>query len=197
MLDYGYADFDVRHRFIGSLIYPIPFKMENNVAQKVLGGWNISTIVDIESGSPFTIWDVTNFNVTSTYRLQNGGAINYNGLRVQNGNPNSFDYIVITGAPCCATDPLGNNETGPYPNSMTRRNAFRGPGYWNADVSLFKNLSITERYKLQFRGDVFNLFNHANTFLDTGNAYVFAGDGVVNASKNGKRTAQVSLRFSF
>ncbi len=196
MLDYGYADFDVRHRFIASMIYPIPFNLDNRAAKAVFGGWNVSAIVDIESGNPFTIFDVTNCNVTSCYRMSNGGAITYNRPTAIQSGPNRFDFITITGAPSDA-DLLGNNEVGPFPNRMSKRNSFRNPGYWNADVSVFKDISITEGSKLQFRLDMFNLFNHANAFVDGGNAYVFAGDGVINTFKVGRRTGQISARLTF
>ena len=217
-LDYGYADFDVRHRFIASAIYPIRFTGDNHVAKAIFDGWNISTIVDIESGTPFTIFDVTNCLVTTCYRLQNGGATAFNGTSIQNG-ANSFNYLTITGSQWGA-DPLGFNETGPYPNAFTRRNSFRGEGFWNADVSIFKNISVTERYKLQFRADVFNVFNHANFFVDGGSAFVNdpcvdtgtydplncglpvgapdpLASGTVNIQKFGNRRAQVSIRLSF
>lgn len=203
MLDYGYADFDVRHRFVSSIIYPIPFNMDNKTAKAIFGGWNVSTIFSIESGTPFTVFDVTNFNVTSTRRVANGGQLVFNGTNVQSG-PNRFTYIAINNAPSIGTDALGNNETPPFPNNMSKRNSFRGPGFWNADVSVFKNISISENKRLQFRADFFNVFNHANLFVDIANAYVFdptfAGgpaSGVVDAQKFGSRTGQISARFQF
>lgn len=198
MLDYGYADFDVRHRFIASVIYPIPFnKLENRIARSIFGNWTISSVMNIESGTPFSIFDVTNCNITTCWRMPNGGRITYNRTTVDSGNPNLFSYISITGAPVNTGDPNGNNETGPYPSNMSRRNAFRGPGNWNADVSVFKSIPVTERYKLQVRMDVFNVFNHANTFIDGGNSYVDSGDGTINAFKAGNRTAQISASLRF
>ena len=205
MLDYGYADFDVRHRFIASAIYPIPFKLDNHVAKAIFGGWTLSTIVGIKSAPPFTIFDVTNCNITTCWRMLNGGTIAFNGTSIQNG-PNLFNFISLSNVPVNSGDILGNNEVGPYPSNMSKRNPFRGKGFWNADVSAYKSISVSERYKLQFRMDAFNLFNHANTFIDGGNAFV-AGDsstvpltpatGTVNAVKAGNRRAQVSVRLTF
>ena len=204
MLDYGPADFDVRHRFIGSVIYPIRFKSDNHLTNAIFGDWDVSAIVNIAGAAPFTVWDATNFNITSVRRMANGGQIINNGTRVQSGTANLFDYLVINNAPSVGTDPFGNNETGPFPSNMSTRNSFRGFGSWNANMSLYKNIPLMERYKLQFRVDVFNVFNHANTFVDAGNAYVFdptfsggPASGVVQAFKRGNRTAQVSARFTF
>jgi Carboxypeptidase regulatory-like domain/TonB-dependent Receptor Plug Domain len=198
-LDYGYSDSDIRHRFIASFIYSIPAKLENRTANAVFGGWNVSAIVGIQSGSPFTIFDVTNCNVTTCYRLLNGGQITFNRKNaVQSANgANLFDYIVIAGAPVGTGDILGNNEVGPYPNNMSRRNSFRAPSIWSTDMSLFKDISLTERLKMQFRIDAFNVFNHANTLVDGANAFVVDGAGTVNTYKTGSRTAQVSAKFFF
>ncbi len=202
-LDYGYQDFDTRHRFIGSFVYPIGVKLDNHAAAAVLGGWNISGIVNLQSGTPFTIFDVTNCNVTTCYRLLNGGQITFNRKNsVQSSSPNRFDYITVAGAPT-ASDILGNNEVGPYPTNLSRRNSFRGFSNWNADLSLYKEVRVSERYGLQFRIDAFNVFNHANTVIDGANAFVASPDGVVPASgtvqtfKAGSRTAQISMRFVF
>ena len=205
MLDYGYSDLDIRHRFVASAIYPIPFRLDNHVAKAILGGWNLSAIVNIRSANAFTIFDETNCNVTTCARMLNGGTIAFNGTSIQNG-PNSFNFISLSNVPVNSGDILGNNEVGPYPNNMSKRNSFRGKGFWNADVSAYKNIPVSERYKLQFRMDVFNLFNHANTFIDGGNAFV-AGDsttvpvtlatGTINAFKAGNRRAQVSARLTF
>lgn len=202
MLDYGYADFDIRHRFISSVIYPIPLKLENKAANAVLGGWNVSSIITVRSGSPFTIFDVTSCNVTTCYRMINGGRIAFNGASAVQSGTNLFDYITITGAPT-ASDILGNNEVGPYPNAMSKRNAFRAPGFWNVSASVYKDINVTEKYKLQLRMDTFNIFNHANTFVDGGGAFVFddgsgAGAvGTINTQKFGTRNVQFNIRFFF
>lgn len=48
---------------------------------------------------------------------------------------------------------------------MTGRNTFRGPGYWNLDLGVYKTFMLTERFKLQFRAEAYNLFNHANLYV--------------------------------
>ena len=67
-------------------------------------------------------------------------------------------------------------------------------------MSMYKDISLTERYKLQFRGDAFNIFNHANSFVDGGSALydIFTTPiPAVHAFKAGNRRVQVSARFIF
>jgi hypothetical protein len=204
-LDYGFSDYDTRHRFVGQFIYALPFKFDNKGVDYVLGGWTVSSIFSVESGAPFTIFDCSNASFTSCIRLENtdsttgnNNTLVFNGTRVQAG-ANTFNFIDLTGVtPSAWTDNATTfgfgTEVGPFPSTMSRRNSFRRPGQWFADASLSKQISISERYKLSFRIDAFNVFNHANTFVD-GNADVTGG--FVRAFKAGRRTAQVAVRFSF
>lgn len=64
--------------------------------------------------------------------------------------------------PSCATP--GAGATGPclYPATMTRRNAFAGPGFWNFTLGTYKDLKLTEKFHMQLRAEAFNIFNHHN-----------------------------------
>ena len=73
---------------------------------------------------------------------------------------------------------------------------FRGPGQWNVDFSVFKNIPLTERFNLQFRSEFFNLFNHAtfgnpNRDLDSG------GFGTIRSTTVNARLVQFALKLSF
>ncbi len=197
MLDYGRADFDVRHRFVASFIYPIKIKHPNNTINNIIGGWTVSSIIDIESGTPFTIWDSTNCNVTTCIRMETNGAnLVFNGDRVING-ANSWSYINLAGVPPSTfLDPFsGGTEVAPFPADMSSRNSFVGPRFWNVDASLYKDIHITERYGLRLRVDAFNLFNHANLFVNGGSADV--ANGSVDAFKAGSRAVQLSATLNF
>jgi len=84
---------------------------------------------------------------------------------------------------------------GPYPTNMTKRNAFRGPGFWNIDAGIYKRIRFSERYSLQLRAELFNLFNHANLFTDYASPDVSSGD--VLATKAGRRNVQLAAKFIF
>jgi hypothetical protein len=90
----------------------------------------------------------------------------------------------------------GTSEVGPFPAGMTRRNAFRGPGAWNLDAGIYKRFSLGERFNLQFRGEFFNVFNHANLFIRGGETDVSAFD-FVPAFRSGRRNVQLALKFTF
>lgn len=72
------------------------------------------------------------------------------------GNPN----LVVPDGPA-----NGISDWGPWPINMTARNAFRGPGFWNVDLSVDKKFPIRERVNLEFRAEGFNVLNHHNLFL--------------------------------
>ena len=201
-LDYGYADFDVRHRFVSSYVWDIPFfsKLQNKTLKAIFDGFALSGIVRVQSGSPFTVFDCQSAIATVCIRLVPSGPVNFGhpGRMVPYTEPGSFVYTDLRNQtpytfPSSAS-PFAP-ENGPFPAEMTRRNSFRGPGQWNADMGLYKNISFGERYKLQLRVEAYNVFNHANLFVDVGRAEV--AEGVIPAFKSGRRNVQFAAKFSF
>jgi hypothetical protein len=199
-LDYGYADFDVRHRFVSSFNWDVPyFKNDSNgFVKHALGGWALTGIVNVRSGTPFSIYDCTNAFFEVCPRLVPTATISN---RVNNNGPssgtNQFKLIDLSGqTPGNYTDPItGTGEFGPFPSDMTKRNQFRGPGFWNVDLGVYKNFQLGERYRLQFRGELYNAFNHANLFVDGSTAEV--NEGQVTGYKDGRRNVQLAVKFIF
>jgi len=153
-IDHGSGDWDVRRNLTGSVVYGLPdLKGSSSWVRGVLGGWKTSGILQTRSGLPT--------NVTLV-----GGFF---------GNPVRPDYV--PGQPLW----LPNHS---WPNSSYNINAFeveptyegtpgvtlgnvgrnslRGPGYFQFDLSGMKNFPITNWLTMQFRADIFNLFNHPN-----------------------------------
>lgn len=184
---YGNSDFDRRHVFIVNYQYEIPsFKNLHGWANHVVNGWGVSGLVAAESGQPYSVIDfsggvasiffgggndfVTNPLVpigavgsTSTKAVLQGTL----GVNPSNPvlNPAAFGIPLLTPNPAVNGIPLGDNlETGFGPAS---RNIFRGPFQSRVDMSLFKNFKITERFKLKFDVQGFNIFNHPS--FDTPN----------------------------
>jgi hypothetical protein len=91
--------------------------------------------------------------------------------------------------------PLGA-DYGPFPTNMIGRNTFRQPGVWTVDGGIYKNFELTERYGLQFRAEFYNLFNHANLCVDTGNVDLSSTDRIT-AFRSGRRQVQLALKFIF
>jgi Carboxypeptidase regulatory-like domain/TonB dependent receptor-like, beta-barrel/TonB-dependent Receptor Plug Domain len=202
-LDYGYADFDVRHRFVGSVIWKIPYAANSSgVAKALLDGWTVTGIFNTRTGTPFTVFDSANANLAAP-RLVANGPIRVN--VVDTGNANFFNYLDLGGQPVGAFgSPLcgGCSDFGPYPDNMTRRNQFRGPGMWNLDAGIYRTIQLNEKYSIQLRGELFNAFNHANLYIvsgtqDVGNGFVGAAKGVTPNGNIERRNVQLAVKFIF
>jgi outer membrane receptor protein involved in Fe transport len=182
-LNYGNSDFDITHRFNFSLSWEIPWlkSSDNKLVKTVLGGWGLGTIWSIRSGSPFGVYDSTNFNGTSYPLWVPSSVTQRSGSSTPVGS-NLFNYIalpntagtvdnqgVALGLPSCT----GLYHTGctyttngqAYPD----KNQYVGPSYWNLDMNFYKTFRLTERFGLQFRGEFYNIFNHHNLYVTGGN----------------------------
>jgi hypothetical protein len=202
-LDYGNADFDVRHRFVASFNWSIGGNrpIGTGFMDQAFGGWTLTGIFNARTGTPFTIFDCLNAaevcpRIVPTSALPNKAASN----PAQNPSanaPNSFNLIDLSGqVPIDPTVPeLGITDFNFLPG-MTGRNVFRGPGFWNIDAGLYKNFRITEGTTLQFRGEVYNLFNHANLFVNGASAEV-SSSAFVEGFRQGRRNVQLALKFIF
>src|SRR5262249_46309954 len=94
-------------------------------------------------------------------------------------------------------DPIRTLATGQFRYGTTGRNAYRGPGYWNLDFSLFRRFSLSERFKLDFRTEAYNIFNHpqfANPNTNVSNLQ-YNADGSLRAT-NGFGDITSTLGFS-
>ncbi len=146
----GSSDYDLRHRLIVNYIFELPFgpghtHLSQGFAAKVLGGWELSGLSTFQSGRPFDIYSSRDSEYTGLSNrpdLVGNPAIPADALRNQTGPP-------IT---AFAVQPFGR------PGNLGR-NTFTGPTYFNTDVNLVKNTHLTERVNLQFRAEVYNVFN--------------------------------------
>jgi Carboxypeptidase regulatory-like domain len=154
----GNSGFDVRHRFVGNMVYEIPFRYDNSVAKAILGNWTMSGIWTWQSGSPYSVFGFTDSAGTGLGQRANflGGDINArsSGDQTQTGPDVT---LFSTPQPCnsCAIQAR---------QGSTGRNAFYGPSYNNVDFSLIKRIPFggEGRYRFTVRADFFNLFNHTN-----------------------------------
>jgi hypothetical protein len=173
MLDWGPSDFDVRHRAAISPIWATPwFKHSHGIESEALSDWSLSSIVTIRTGIPFSVFDYSNdYNFYTVPRLTPATPITsyHVSSSPQDQGGNVFNALTIpvpkSFAPLNST--LGISDFGPFPQGMTGRNAFRGPGAWNADLALDKKFPITERYGLEFRAEGFDILNHHNYYVNT------------------------------
>jgi hypothetical protein len=200
--------FDRRHVFHFLWYYDLPFgtgrsyRTGNGVLDRIIGGWNVSGIFTAYTGLPVCIFADGNYGAW----LSNGTCAIPSGhlpsLKVHSGVSGSggIGTAGATGLNAFANPAAVFNSLS-YPLlSKYGRVAFdqlRAFPYWNLDLSVSKNIAVTERYRLLFRMDSSNIFNtviFATPSLDLGSPSNF---GVINAQGNSPREIQLSLRFEF
>ncbi len=150
-LDYGNSDFDTRHLFTASLVYQVPkAPWAHGWSDRLVNGWQVSSLWNFHSGQPFD--EVRSYlnlignpfaGVDHKFSAANGGTLWVNPAAFC--DPNAGD-------PQCTGSAFGN----------VARNKFYGPNFKDVDLSVFKNIPITERIKVQLRAEMFNLFNRIN-----------------------------------
>lgn len=232
-LDRAVSDFDNRHVIASNLLYELPFGKGKHFAgnaprwvDELIGGWQLTTIYNYQSGEPLTIYSgvqTTNTQHTSTAIVTGanpGTTLHYNQTGVLGPvlwPTNAFVNATSANPASCRTSTDGKTTycipaAGQQGSS---RNQFRGPGFWNTDAGLRKNFALTERFKMQFIADAFNVFNHPN-FENPRNATVgspsitstsfgtvccttaaVASQANVNALGEPQRVFQLALKLNF
>jgi hypothetical protein len=140
--EYGNGDFDTRHNFTTYFTYDVP---GSSHGPKILThGWQVSSLMTFHSGQPF--------NITGGFNRPGMDLIGDPFAGVSHAFSKSGVQWVNPAVFVPASTPLGN----------LRRNRFYGPGYDSVDLSVFKNIPIRERFKMQLRAEMFNLLNHNN-----------------------------------
>lgn len=157
----GLATIDRPHIFAANVIYNTPaLRNLNRIARYGLGDWQLSAIVNVSSGTPYT-------PVINSFSAAGSGVNDLSGIGLGNG---AYRPDIVSGQSC--RNASFNNFQWINPNRYTV-NGFKlgtigtspvgdcfGPGVSRTDFSVAKNFAITERVKMQFRMDFFNLFNH-------------------------------------
>jgi len=171
-LDWGPSDFDVPNRLVISPIWNTPwFVSGHGLLTQLAGGWLADSIVTVRGGTPFSAYDFTyNENgYSGVPRIVPAVPVTqFKPGPAQLVGPNQFQIMTIPGADDLApfNSTLGISDFGPFPANMLGRNAFRGPGAWNANAAAAKKFKLTERATLEFRAEAFNLFNHHNLYVN-------------------------------
>jgi hypothetical protein len=161
------GDFDRPHRLVVSYAYDIPVAKNSFMDNPVLRGWSVSGIVTYQKGLPFSITDSTAGGIfgaalgTAQYLCSRIADAYTHGTTQQ-----QIDHYLRT--ECFGTAPLipglstinGGANPGATGFGTAPRNAWRAPYQQNWDFSLQKRFTLGESHSFQFRGDVFNVFNH-------------------------------------
>lgn len=205
--------FDVRHNTVINFLYEIPTvpAFKQNAGKYLLGGWQANGVYTIRTGFPFTVTQGNTLNTfnspTRPDRIGNGTISNPN--RQQWFNPDDFRVVTCLNTATPDLCHYGNSGVG----------ILDGPGFRNLDFSLFKNIPIGERFKLQFRAEATNIFNTPNftppnSSLTTSTAFLpsrnasgqlayptqagrLQGPGEITGLISPMRQMQMALKFLF
>jgi len=189
-LSKGPSDFDVKHRFVTSLVWQIPgLGKSHGFTSVLLNGWQVNGIMTLQSGFPFTVYSGPDTSLTGiggetadpvagvAAKLPSGRASGQ--LVSEYFNPAAFQVAAW----------------GTY--GLASRNSMYGPGLVNFDMSFFKNFALPERLgKIEFREENFNLFNHANFYNPDSTVTDGSAFGQIFAAHD-PRFVQLALKWIF
>ncbi|MFT4114884.1 TonB-dependent receptor domain-containing protein [Silvibacterium sp.] len=159
---YATADIDQSNVFTGYATYVIPALAHG--PRRLVGGWSLSTGFNFHSGQPFTITytDNTGSGDGTQYanRIAAGNPlVGRSHAVVKSTSPYKSGYVAYL-SPTAIADSFSVPANGTF--GSEQRNQLRGPGYADIDLSVVKDVRISERYNFQFRAELNNLYNHLN-----------------------------------
>jgi Carboxypeptidase regulatory-like domain/TonB dependent receptor len=170
-LERSFSPFDVKHRFVANALYALPIGKggvilsNNSMASRMIGGWQLNGVLTLQSGLPFSV-SAPDASATGGSHASRANCI---------GDPfagATTDPTQLAGAtaPGFFLNPAAFSlaTTGTFGTCAPRK--FHGPGIENLDMSIFKSFEVTERYKVEFRSEFFNTFNHVNFGNPSANA---------------------------
>lgn len=219
------ANFDITHAVKANFSYTLPFGKghmfgNNNIVDKVAGGWVVASILTWQSGAPFSFYTGTpgtNGRGTLNRASRSGNETAFVGLSrsqlrdaLNLSFPSTGPVLLINpsfigankrgaGADGLTCSPLvGNGFCNPQPGQIGNlaRNEFNGPMFFDQDLSIIKRMSLRESMSLELRGDAFNVFNHPTfNFRDQNiNSATF---GTVRSTSTSARTLQIGAKLIF
>ncbi|MGA2329391.1 MAG: TonB-dependent receptor [Bryobacteraceae bacterium] len=204
-LEKAAADFDIRHKLAMNIMYELPKFGGAGALGRFVSGWKVSAVTILQTGAPFSVYCSQAFIAV---RNASGAIVGNNGCDF-NANAKNYDRP--------DTPAFGNTKTGfsrsnyQFPNYIFSasdfpkpalghdgtlgRNTFRGPGYADTDLNVTKMFRITERTRVEFRGEFFNVFNRVNLggMITDMNSTRF---GSATTAFSG-RSGEFGLKFSF
>jgi len=185
-LDEGLSDFDHRNVITASYVWQLPTITSTPLLVRALvNGWQTTGLLSYQSGSPLTVMAGKDISMTGINR------------DVPNLIGNPYGRTACGTVAYCVSylDPaaFANPATGQF--GTLRKGSLVGPGYADWDAGIFRSLNFTERWRLQFRAEYFNVLNHTN-FSSPGLSKASSSFGRITAASD-PRIAQLSLKMSF
>lgn len=190
----GSSNFDLRHRWVNAVVYELPFGRNRSLLNRggvldaIFGGWQLSNILSIQSGHPFSV-TLTN----PRPRLGATGVGTWRPDRVASGrldNPTADKWIDASAFM------LPQHPDGTFRFGNAGRSILTSDGLFNMDAGLMKVFALTERFRLQARAEVFNVTN-TPTLADPISAFDNPDFGKVRSTVSLPRQMQFALRLTF
>lgn len=158
--EYGLAAFNTKFRWVNTIVYALPFGhgqhwLRDGPAAAILGGWQVATIISLQTGFPSTI------NLTGDTANIGGGS---GGILIR-ANPVPGVSPYLSASQRSSSEWFNVNAfvvPPPYQFGTLGRNTLIGPGLFNVDTTLSKRIRVTERISVEIRGEAFNLLNVHN-----------------------------------
>lgn len=199
-LERSNSPFDVRHKFVANAVWNVPVGkgglLLNNdgLASRLLGGWQMNTIVTLQTGLPFTVTSVDN-SATGSAHQNRANLIG----DPYSGRTTDHSLYAGTRAPGFFLNPaaFAMPALGTFGTAAPR--GFAGPGMQDVDLSIFKVFAIKEDWRLEFRAEAFNAFNHP-VFSNPSASITAAGlgsFGKVTSTVTDPREYQFALKLYF
>jgi hypothetical protein len=181
--------FDARHRFVFSYVWEFPVKKYDGWKGKALDGWSISGITTFQSGFPIRITSQDDVELQSSFDFETPGQPNitapFHNWDVRAHDGFGFDPTLFT-----------NDTVTPGTIGNAPRTVCCGPGINNWEVGFLKATPLTEKVRMEFRGEIFNVFNHSQFFQPDGNITDGSDFGRVKRARD-PRLIQFALKFLF
>ncbi len=184
------SDTDVHHNFVVSYIWAMPFdKAFGGLPKRLTQGWQLQGITRFSTGFPIQMQqsgeDISLAGSSSTDMPDLVG-------KVVTVNPRKFNANCSTGTGCYFLPQAFAHNTTLGTFGTANRRFFHGPGINNFDIGMTKRLPITEAKVLEFRGEFFNIFNHAQFLNPSGD--IDGNFGIVTNARD-PRIGQLSIKF--
>ena len=188
--DYGNSNWDIRHRFLASFVYNIPFFATSNAFVKtVLTKWQANGIITLQTGFPFNVATSVDTANTASSGTSRPNLVHAPSDTCGRGHLvgciDSTAYTIANLNPAVPVFAYGDEA----------RNILHGPGAETVNFSLFKNFPIRERLNFQFRFESFALFNHTNFGNPSATINTSSFGNITSAS--GNRTIQFGAKLAW
>jgi hypothetical protein len=157
----GRSDWDRRHSFVVSWLYSPSVHLSNRVANYALNGWTFTAIQSVASGLPITFWQGQDVALDGTQNSQQHAELapGATGSTITLSKPNRNAFVNDFFNAAAFVNP---NLVAPGTYGNSGRGILSGPGFANTDFSILRDFPFTERLRLQFRAEMFDVFNQVN-----------------------------------